>query len=239
MSSRLHLAASRIERLAPAVSEILCQPGWVHLGEPPINWESEIREQFNFGHWYAGCKLALASVYRRYRPRYSPEALKRLYSACEFREFHFDHGGRLDFDDGTFSFVMSEHFFEHLNLPLALEMLRECHRIMKSKGAIRICVPDADFRTYAAPEPVGYPSPKVPWTHHQKHLMRWNVESLSEALRLAGFTPRPVIFCTRDGQFRQELPPSEATDTLEPELLSHTKYLRRLPSLVVDGIKHD
>jgi predicted SAM-dependent methyltransferase len=102
---------------------------------------------------------------------------------------------------------------------------------------IRISVPDADYRTYAAPEPVGYPSPKVPWSHHQKHLMRWNVDSLSEVLRIAGFTPRPVIYCTQNGEFHQELPGAEATDTLEPELLSRTDYMRRLPSLVVDGIK--
>ena len=236
----LHLAASRLERLSRPATALLCQPGWTHLGEPPIDWAAEVREQFCFS-WLGGLRLWLASHYRRWRPRYSPEELTRLYAACEFREFFFQAGGRLDFEDGTFDFIVSEHFFEHLHLPDALALLRECHRILRPGGVIRTCVPDADLRGYAPPESPGYPGTSVPWTHHQKHKSRWNVYSFSEVLRLAGLEPRPIQYCTSDRVYHDDLPAAaeSAKSQQHPaaDLIASTAYFRRLPSLIVDGVK--
>lgn len=231
----LHLAASRLERLSPAATALLCQPGWTHLGEPPIDWSAEIREQFRFGRWLGGLRLWLASIYRRHRPRYTPAQLQQMYGACEFREFYFTAGEQLDFPDGEFDFIVSEHFFEHLWLPDAIALLRECQRILKPGGVIRTCIPDADLRTYAAPESPGYPSPRVPWAHHQKHRSRWSVFSFGEALRVAGFQSRPVMWCDDQGVFHHEMPP--AADHPAGPLITTLDYFRRLPSLVVDGIK--
>lgn len=240
MNQRLHIAASRFERLSREATSILCQPGWIHLGEPPIDWVGEIREQFAFGHWWGGIRLWLASMYRRNFPRYSREELATLYARCEFREFFFQVGDRLPFDDGTFSLIVSEHFFEHLDLGEAIALMREFHRVLKPGGIVRTSVPDADLRTYARPEPAGYPSSKVPWTHHQKHRSRWNVKSLSEIVRLAQLTPMPVMYCNAEGEFFDELPTKDTEGyqhCLEPELVATTKYLRRLRSLIVDGLK--
>ena len=240
MNQRLHLAASRFERLSRDATELLCQPGWIHLGEPPINWGAEIREQFGFGQWLGGLRLWLASLYRKRFPRYSAAELAELYGRCEFREFYFQAGDRLEFEDNTFSFIVSEHFFEHLFLADAIALLRECQRILKPGGVIRTSVPDADLRTYAPPEPPGYPSSRVPWMHHQKHRSRWSVYSLAEALRVAGLEPLPVMYCTQDGEFVTTLPSARSEGylgCLEPELIATTAYFKRLPSLVVDGIK--
>lgn len=237
----LHLAASRFERLSRPATALLCRPEWIHLGEPPIDWAAEVREQFRFGNWKGGVRLWLASLYRRYRPRYSPEELSRLYAACEFREFQFEAGGRLDFEAASFDFILSEHFLEHLNLPDALALLHECQRVLRPGGIIRTSVPDADYRSYAPPEPAGYPSPRVPWRHHQKHKSRWNVHSLSEALRLAGLRPKPVQYCSDDGQYHDDLGNvAEMARKLQHpagELVATTNYFRRLPSLIVDGIR--
>ena len=226
---KLHLAASRFERLPREVTSLICRPGWVHLGEPPLDVAAEVREHWSSGRWYGALKTWAAGWYRNRRPRYTADELKQLYEVCEFRPFHFTAGGRLDFEDSQFEFVFSEHFFEHLFLDEAVALFRECFRIMKPGGIIRTSVPDADLRNYCAIEPAGYPSPRVPWGHHQKHKSRWSVYSLSEVLRQTGFEPRPVMWCDRDGQFHKELPDGELTGTLA--------YLRRMPSLIVDGIK--
>jgi predicted SAM-dependent methyltransferase len=236
----LHIAASRFERLSPAATKIFCTKEWTHLGEGPINWANEIREQFQFGQYRNGLRLLLASIYRRYRPRYSPEALEKMYASCDFQEFFFKAGDRLNFADEEFSFIVSEHFFEHLFLDDAIALLRECQRVLKPGGVIRTCVPDADLRTYEPPERPAYPSTRVPWSHHQKHRSRWSIYSFSEVLRLTGFHPRGVIYCDRDGNFIQEVPSPQVSEYPLQEthgLVATTEYLRRLPSLVVDGIK--
>lgn len=230
----LHLAASRLERLSPSATALLCQPGWTHLGEPPIDWRAEILEQFRFGCWLNGLRLWLASIYRGVRPRYTPAQLQQLYAACEFREFYFTAGQQLEFESGEFDLIVSEHFFEHLWLPDAIALLRECRRILKPGGVIRTCVPDADLRSYAAPEMPGYPSARVPWSHHQKHRSRWNVFNFSEALAIAGLRPRPVMWCDDHGVFHHEMPSADGHPA--GSLVATLDYFRRLPSLVVDGI---
>jgi SAM-dependent methyltransferase len=242
MSARfLHLAASRLERLSRPATEILCTQDWIHLGEPPIDWSAEIREQFSFGWWITGFRLWLASLYRARFPRYSASELERLYAASVFREFFFKAGDRLDFENDTFDFIVSEHFFEHLFLPDAVALLKECQRILKPGGVIRTCVPDADLRSYAPPEKPGYPSARVSWAHHQKHKSRWNVYSLSEALRISGLQATPIQYCTSDGLYHDDLHQSTARAQQENHpasaLISTTAYFRRLPSLIVDGQK--
>lgn len=237
---RLHLAASRFERLPPRVTALISGADWVHLGEPPINWRNEVREAFASRDFAAGARLAAAWAYRTWKPRYTPDALARLYAAADFRIFHYAVGDRLEFPEAAFSFAFSEHFFEHLFLDQSIALLKECHRILQPGAVIRTVVPDADLRTYTRAEAPGYPSRHMPWTHHQKHKSRWNVYSLSEALRVAGFRPRPVVYCTKEGDFINDLPTWESvdyTDCPDREFLPHLEYIRRLPSLVVDGIK--
>lgn len=225
----LHLAASRFERLPREVTELICRPGWIHLGEGPLNVAAEVREHWDCGRWLGALQTWAAGCYRRRFPRYSSEELQKLYACCEFHPFHFEKGGRLAFEDGRFDFIFSEHFFEHLFLDEAIALFRECVRIMKPGAVIRTSVPDADLRTSPRIEPAGYPSTRVPWTHHQKHKSRWNVYALGEVLRIVGLEPRPVMWCTRDGEFKTVIPEGELTGTLA--------YLRRMPSLIVDGIK--
>jgi predicted SAM-dependent methyltransferase len=51
------------------------------------------------------------------------------------------------FKDGVFDYVYSEHMIEHIDYQGALSMLRECFRVIKPKGKIRISTPDLKVLT--------------------------------------------------------------------------------------------
>src|SRR5207247_1653378 len=49
---------------------------------------------------------------------------------------------RFPFKDNTFDYVFSEHMIEHIEYQSALVMLRECFRVLKPGGKIRMSTPD-------------------------------------------------------------------------------------------------
>jgi len=48
------------------------------------------------------------------------------------------------FEDGTFDYIFCEHLIEHLTYKDGQFMLRECYRILKPGGRIRIATPDLE-----------------------------------------------------------------------------------------------
>lgn len=58
---------------------------------------------------------------------------------------YLDATKRFPFRDGSFDLVFSEHMVEHVPVPAALAMLRECHRVLKPGGRIRISTPRLEF----------------------------------------------------------------------------------------------
>jgi predicted SAM-dependent methyltransferase len=48
------------------------------------------------------------------------------------------------FPDGSFDYVFSEHQLEHISYDDAMVMLRECHRILRPGGKIRLALPSLD-----------------------------------------------------------------------------------------------
>lgn len=58
---------------------------------------------------------------------------------------YVDVGKRLPFDDDTFDYVFSEHLIEHLTYREGADFLRECFRILKPGGTIRVATPDLAF----------------------------------------------------------------------------------------------
>lgn len=54
-------------------------------------------------------------------------------------------GRPLPFEDSRFEGVFSEHMLEHLTMREAARFLRECHRVLKHRGAIRVIVPDGEL----------------------------------------------------------------------------------------------
>ena len=58
---------------------------------------------------------------------------------------HLDATKLFPFDHCVFDYVFSEHMIEHITYPEGLNMLKECHRILKPGGKIRIATPDLLF----------------------------------------------------------------------------------------------
>ena len=58
---------------------------------------------------------------------------------------YMDAGEPFPIPDASFDFVYSEHLFEHLTYPQATNMLKECYRILKPNGIIRITTPNLKF----------------------------------------------------------------------------------------------
>ena len=58
---------------------------------------------------------------------------------------YLDAGRKYPLPDESFDYIYSEHIFEHLNFKQGLNMLHECHRILKPGGHLRLATPDMDF----------------------------------------------------------------------------------------------
>jgi predicted SAM-dependent methyltransferase len=58
---------------------------------------------------------------------------------------YLDATARFPLPDGVFDLVFSEHMIEHVSYAHAEHMLRECWRVMKAGGRIRISTPDLKF----------------------------------------------------------------------------------------------
>jgi predicted SAM-dependent methyltransferase len=50
----------------------------------------------------------------------------------------------MPFKDKTFDFIFCEHFIEHISIDNSLKFLKECYRILKKGGIIRITTPDLE-----------------------------------------------------------------------------------------------
>jgi predicted SAM-dependent methyltransferase len=49
---------------------------------------------------------------------------------------------RFPFRDGTFQYVYTEHMIEHVPYQKGVDMLHECHRVMREGGVIRVITPN-------------------------------------------------------------------------------------------------
>ncbi len=155
--------------------------------------------------------------------------------------FFYKRGDRLPFDDATFSFAFSEHFFEHLFLDEAGELFKECFRVLQPGACFRIVVPDSDLRTYLPPEPVGYSTGDERWCHPDKHKTRWSIYSLSYILELMCFQSHGLIYCDKFGVFHKSLPQqtqAHYSNCIDAEIVLDVSYVLRFDrSLVVDAFK--
>ena len=49
------------------------------------------------------------------------------------------------FQDEVFDYIFTEHMIEHISYPQALHMLRECYRVLRKDGTIRVSTPNFAF----------------------------------------------------------------------------------------------
>ena len=75
------------------------------------------------------------------------ERILKGWFSVDFQPFYpgqyfMDARKRFPFPDGAFAFVRSEHMIEHVPFADGMRMLRECHRVLKPGGIVRIATPD-------------------------------------------------------------------------------------------------
>jgi predicted SAM-dependent methyltransferase len=234
----------RLEDLDVGVLDRFLDRSWIHLGDPPAERRTGSYRRYLHtllhepGRFFRGALDELRG--RSHRAQLTSRDPAELYAATDFREFYYRKGDRLPFEDGAFDFVFSEHFLHHLFFDEAFALLVECVRVLKPRGVIRTVVPDSDLRTYEPPEPAGFPDLRMSFDAPLKHKTRYSVYLLSETLRLAGLEPLPLRYCDRHGSYVRR-DPAELREAYrgcpEPALVYELGYVRRLDSLIVDGIK--
>lgn len=80
------------------------------------------------------------------------------------RVSYLDAAKPFPYADETFDYVFSEHMIEHIPWKDGLQMLRECKRVLKGKGIVRIATPDLAVLVKVYREEGGEPAKKyVKW----------------------------------------------------------------------------
>lgn len=112
----------------------------------------------------------------------------------------------LPFDTESVDMIYSEHVLEHFHRKDAARILKECNRILKKGGRIRVGVPDAEiyFRKYldndreffskikhlgGAMEPLEQPIDVINQMFRMggAHLYAWDFEAMKKTMQEAGF----------------------------------------------------
>ncbi|WP_422001454.1 class I SAM-dependent methyltransferase [Reyranella sp.] len=125
--------------------------------------------------------------------------------------YWFDASRSFPFADETFEYVFSEHMIEHISHAAGLRMLRECRRVLKPGGVLRVSTPDLDFlldlrrpdksplqeayiRWAAETNTPGIPDPTNVtflinnFVRDWGHTFIYDEKTLVQSLRLAGFS---------------------------------------------------
>jgi predicted SAM-dependent methyltransferase len=94
---------------------------------------------------------------------------------------YLDARKRFPLPDAEFDFAFSEHMIEHMSYPEGLHCLKECQRILKPGGRIRVATPSLDrlVRLYAPEQ-----------TDLQRRYLHWSIDAMvaqKDAFYLPGF----------------------------------------------------
>jgi predicted SAM-dependent methyltransferase len=114
----------------------------------------------------------------------------------------------IPYPDGSVDAVFHEHVVEHLPFPAALQLTRECRRVLKPGGVLRFGVPDAEgvIRSYAGQINPAWalsrPTPMLAVNslfYENGHVAMYDVQTLEYLCRAAGFANAERAF---DGESR-------------------------------------
>jgi predicted SAM-dependent methyltransferase len=81
---------------------------------------------------------------------------------------YLDARRRFPLPDGSFDLVFAEHMIEHLTYAEGLHCLRECHRVLRSDGRIRLATPSIEhlIRLYGSE-----------LTDLERRYLRWSIDT--------------------------------------------------------------
>ncbi|MBD2104416.1 methyltransferase domain-containing protein [Leptolyngbya sp. FACHB-261] len=67
-----------------------------------------------------------------------------LHLSSRAADISWDLSQGIPLEDGSCEFLYCEHFLEHMNAEQGVAFLRECYRVLRSDGVIRIAMPSLD-----------------------------------------------------------------------------------------------
>lgn len=163
----------------------------------------------------------------------------------------FDAAQKFPFGDGTFAYVFSEHMIEHISYSAGLLMLRECLRVLKPRGILRLSTPDLDFlldlrrpdksllqreyirwsvqtNTPDVPDPTNETFVINNYVRDWGHTFIYDEKTLKQSLQLAGFSQ------LRKCDLQES--PVDSLRNLENETRMPAGFLR-LESMVFEAVK--
>ena len=97
-----------------------------------------------FPHWFLSVLGRLLHILLRSKDinEWIELIIQLKCERCYF--IHYDLNYGLPFPDEFADFIYSSHFLEHFTQKGGVAFLKECNRVLKSGGIIRICVPDLE-----------------------------------------------------------------------------------------------
>jgi len=111
-------------------SALVVAPGWIHVdASPNVLLAGRGRILQAVAYRLIGSQTQLD--YGEYRRRLN-----------QYRFVYHDLAYGIPFPDSSVDFLYSSHFLEHLEPTVARRVLKECHRVLRPGGVIRVCVPD-------------------------------------------------------------------------------------------------
>ncbi len=108
-------------------------PGWINVDASLSAWISRRPR------WLIRLAYKLSGANRFYTETFYRDTLRNN----KFVYHNIDFG--LPFRQQTVDYVFSSHFLEHLDKECAQGFLKECLRILKPSGVVRIAVPDLEY----------------------------------------------------------------------------------------------
>ena len=112
---------------------------------------------------------------------------------------HHDLATGIPLKDSVADYIFSSHFLEHLFRKDAEHLLRECHRVLKNDGVLRISIPDLEYAIslYASGQKdqmlQNYFFVEDDDNYYSRHKYMYDFDMLSARLRDIGF--REVTKC--------------------------------------------
>ena len=136
----------------------------------------------------------------------------------DLKAVYLDATKRFPFADETFNYIVAEHIIEHIPYEDALKMLRECYRVLKNDGVIRISTPNIALTQQLMHPPLSPALERyVSWSnrsfrctdninsaihvvnrlqHEWGHQFLYDTDTLVSSLRQSGFVN--IAECTPD-----------------------------------------
>jgi SAM-dependent methyltransferase len=193
-------------------SGLTVAPGWINVDASPNALVASLPA------WL----LRWAYRFSGSRDQFSRQDYVRILTHNRF--VHHDLGFGIPLNDSTVDFVYSSHMLEHLYPKAGELLLKEVHRVLKSGGVVRICVPDLGSAVahYQAGDRVRFLAHFFPADKRNelgRHRYMYDYWMLERLLASVGFTSIRRLACGAGASPDIDMLDNRADETLYVEAL--------------------